>query len=71
MLLSEYEELLGSEGYALGVPPLERWAQDAQACQDLRCSGCGHLGMRYYPFICAHHYRPLAACPRCGEAFEL
>jgi hypothetical protein len=74
---AELDGALRAEGYAPRAPSAEVVAQDEWTCVRLVCPGCSRPDLAYRPYL-GHRgrrngraeYRPLAVCPRCGDALE-
>lgn len=54
------------------IMPGEAARIDAQVCDESTCSACGHVSMRYEPFVDHEEcrYVAFAACPACGHREE-
>lgn len=58
--------------YVSGSPTIEAKRIDNSVCREATCDECGHVGLRYKPYIHkdnSREYHAFAECPKCGEAF--
>jgi hypothetical protein len=76
-VFAELDRRLRAEGLEPRVPAGEVAAQDEGTCVRLACRNCRRRGLVYRPYAdrefkgnASGRYRPLAVCPRCGEAIE-